>query len=621
MARARRKGRQRFHLLEPDYERPLHKISEETAQGILEKLTILYGEEEARIYQSEVLRLMKVYYAHKSPEMIEFEQDFDAHNRFTEEDVILITYGDLLHDDRMSPLDTLTYFCERHLRGTINTLHLLPFFPYSSDRGFAVIDFEEVDPRLGTWEDIDQLKSDFRLMFDGVFNHVSSKSKWFAEFRDGAPDFQDFFIVFSTSEAISKEHLKIITRPRPTPILSEFSTYNGYKWVWTTFSPDQIDLNFKNPRVLLKTIQILLYYIRRGSDVLRLDAVTYLWHELGTHCVHLKETHAIIQLFRLIIDAVAPVAALITETNVPHDQNVTYFGDGSNEAHMIYNFALPPMVLHAFQNGDATALTKWASSLGQVSKTATYFNFLDSHDGVGVTPVKEILTSKEIELMAWRVIEHGGFISYKDDGDGNLSPYEMNITWWSAINREDADEDDDFQVKRFCASRSIALALMGVPGIYFHGLLGSKNDAEAVIAEKHTRSINRMVLDYSSLKEGLNNPESTTYKVVNQYGRMIAKRVKETAFHPNAPQDVLNLHPSVFCVKRTCQEAGQPLLALTNVSGDQIVVEIPCNTTGIHCNRFVEILSGDRRTFVTDKGFNLQLTMEPYDVFWLTPAK
>ncbi|MBI9074387.1 MAG: sugar phosphorylase [Desulfatibacillum sp.] len=621
MARTRRKGRQRFHLLEPDYERPLFIVPEQTSQGILERLAILYGEETAQQYLPEVLRLMAVYYAHKSLEMIAFEEDFDPNNRFTEEDVILITYGDLLHDDRMSPLDTLTYFCDTNLRGTINTLHLLPFFPYSSDRGFAVIDFEEVDPRLGSWEDIDQLKSDFRLMFDGVFNHVSSKSKWFAEFRNGAPDFQDFFIVFSTGEAISKDHLKLITRPRPSPILSEFSTFNGYKWVWTTFSTDQIDLNFKNPKVLLKTIQILLYYIRRGSDVLRLDAVTYLWQELGTQCVHLKQTHAIIQLFRLIIDAIAPVAALITETNVPHDQNVTYFGDGYNEAHMVYNFALPPMVLHAFQNQDATALTAWASNLKQISPTATYFNFLDSHDGVGVTPVKEILSAKDIELMAWRVIEHGGFISYKDDGDGNLSPYEMNITWWSAINREDADEDDDLQVKRFCASRSIALVLMGVPGIYFHGLLGSKNDAEAVIAEKHTRSINRMVLDYSSLKGALNNPDCTTHKVVDLYGRMIAKRVKETAFHPNAPQEVLNLHPAIFCVKRTCPETGQPVLAMTNVSGSAISFDMSCKKTGIHCNRFVEILSGDRRIYETDKNFNLQLTLGPYDVLWLTAAK
>lgn len=309
--------------------------------------------------------------------------------------------------------------------------------------------------------------------------------------------------------------------------------------MWTTFSQDQIDLNYHNPHVLLKMIEILLTYVRRGADIIRLDAVTYLWEELGTSCVHLEQTHAIIKLFRDILDAVAPHVAIITETNVPHKENIRYFGNGKDEAQMVYNFALPPLVLYSFQNENAKKLTEWAASLEKPSNEATFFNFLDSHDGVGVMAVQEILSQEEMDMMALRVVEHGGFISYRANPDGSLSPYELNITWFSAINNEDANEPMELQVKRYIASRAIALVLMGVPGIYLHGFLGSKNDADLVIEEKSTRSINRKTLNKKELLRSLENPETTTYHVTRQLVRLIEIRKRQRAFHPNSPQKSL----------------------------------------------------------------------------------
>ena len=169
--------------------------------------------------------------------------------------------------------------------------------------------------------------------------------------------------------------------------------------------------------------------------------------------MHLEQTHVVIKLFRDILDAVAPNVGLITETNVPHEENMQYFGNGTDEAQMIYNFALPPLVLHTFQTGSSSHLTKWAASLPKISDTASYFNILDSHDGIGVMGAKGILADDEIEMMALRVLEHGGFISYKDNGDGSVSPYELNITWYSALNREDSDETTGFKIKRFLATR------------------------------------------------------------------------------------------------------------------------------------------------------------------------
>src|SRR5688572_30027520 len=308
----------RPHLPEPDYTRPLLALTALQRRSILGKLTVLYGREKAAAAYPEIERLMKVYYAHKTPEMIADEAAFDARRRFDERDVVLITYGDLITAPGRSPLRALAGLLETFMKGSINTVHLLPFFPYSSDRGFAIIDYEDVDPRLGTWQEVERLGERFRLMFDGVFNHVSSKSRWFQRFLNGRPGFEDFFVAFNTRDAIGPDHLRLILRPRTSDLLTRFQSISGPRWVWTTFGPDQVDLNFKNPRVLQRVVEVLLYYVRRGANIIRLDAITYVWRELGTRCAHLRETHALVQLFRAILDVVAPQVALVSETNVPH---------------------------------------------------------------------------------------------------------------------------------------------------------------------------------------------------------------------------------------------------------------------------------------------------------------
>ena len=602
-----------FHFLEPDYDRDIFQIPPEFKEKIQKRLTFLYGEQKARVCFKELERIMRVYYAYKTPHMIQMEETLNAHERFTEEDVILITYGDLIQGKNRKPLEILADFT-KYLKGAINTLHILPFFPYSSDRGFSVTDFEEVDPRLGTWDDILNLKSSTKLMFDGVFNHISSKSRWFQEFLDGNPRFQEFFTVFSTKTAISEAYLSLILRPRTSELLSAFSTLNGTRSVWTTFSRDQIDLNFKNPEVLLKMAQILLLYVRRGADLIRLDAITYLWQELGTTCAHLEETHTIIKLFRDILNAVAPRVALISETNVPHAENIEYFGDGYNEAQMVYNFALPPLVLHTFQTGSSAALTKWAMSLSRVSDSATYFNILDSHDGIGVLGAKNILTDEEIEMMALRVVEHGGFISFKDNGDGTTSPYELNSTWYSALNREDCDETMDFKIKRFLASRSIALVMMGVPGIYLHGLFGSKNDADAVLDEGQTRSISRRSFDQESLYQTLDDPDTSTHKIAYGFGDMTALRAREKAFHPNAEQRVLKVSDALFALVRTSIDEKEQIICVTNITSRDQQITIDLSEQGLNTRSWLDILS--EHLFMAD-GDVLDLDLPPYQVLWL----
>lgn len=602
------------HNKEPDYDRPFLKISKESREQIFDRMKFIYGEAVAKANMPELERILEVYYAHKKIEAIEKEKEFDPRERFTEKDMVLITYGDLLKGDEASPLATLAKFCDTYLEGTINTLHILPFFPYSSDRGFSIIDFESVDPNLGTWDDIEDIEDRYQLMFDGVINHVSSKSRWFQEFLNQNPDYADFFTVFSTKEIISEDHLRLLVRPRTSEVLTPFETLNGRQLVWTTFSPDQVDLNFKNPKVLVKMVEILLTYVRRGADIIRLDAVTYLWDELGTTGVHLKQSHTIIKLFREVLDAVAPHVALLTETNVPHRDNIEYFGNGNDEAQMVYNFALPPLVLFTFYTGNAAKLTKWAQSLENISDTTTYFNFLDSHDGIGVMAVKDILTANEIEQMSYQVLEHGGFISYKKNSDGSESPYELNITWYSAINREDKNEPVNLQVKRYLASRAIALIMMGVPGVYLHGLLGSKNDAEAVIAEKETRSINRKVVDKKELIKALENPDTTTFKVSTQFVKMILVRNREKAFHPNATQQVLSISEKLFSVVRISLDKQEYILTIINVTNQEQNFSFDLKEINFQNDSWFELLTKKKKTLKKGK---LLLTIEPYGIYWL----
>jgi sucrose phosphorylase len=583
---------------------------------MLQRLRVLYPAPVAQSALAEIERILQVFHAHKPLDLMARERNFTPAERFTERDVILITYGDLLYKKRQSPLKTLGDFSDSYLKGTINTLHILPFFPSSSDRGFSVIDFETVDPLLGSWHDIEALEARYRLMFDGVINHVSSKSRWFVEFLAGNPDYEDFFIWFTTEEELTPEQRRMIFRPRTTPVLTRYETLKGPRYVWTTFSPDQIDLNYRNPKVLLRVIEILLFYVRQGSDILRLDAVTYLWNQPGTRCIHLEQTHEIIKLLRDIVSVVAPHVALITETNVPHHENIAYFGNGRDEAHMVYNFALPPLVLHTFYTGDAKVLSEWSKSITPPSETATYFNFLDSHDGIGLLGVKNILSAKDIDHICRRAADHGGFISYKTSEEGIEVPYEVNMTWYSALNKKQDGDPLRIQIKRFVASRAIALVLQGVPGIYLHSLFGTHNDHAAVEATRENRVINRAIVDLRSLLRSLRHPRSKKYRINRDLGKMIHTRCHHRAFHPNGAQKVLSVSPAVFVVMRTSPEGESIVLTVTNVTRIRRQVEIPLEDVKKSQGSWHDLLSEKK---INPKKDRLLITLQPYEVLWLVP--
>jgi glucosylglycerate phosphorylase len=600
----------------PDYSRPPLEIPAYRKARMRERLCYLYGEAAADAWLPELERILKVHHAHKPPEMLEKERHYDPRERFSNEHIILITYGDSVRGDGATPLASLRHFIDIFTRGAINTLHILPFFPYSSDRGFAVIDYRRVDAKLGSWDDIRETKGRYDLMFDAVMNHCSPSSEMFQEFLNGNPAYRDFFIAYDSPGELTPEQRRIIFRPRVSEILTRFLTIDGPKYVWTTFSADQVDLNFRSPAVLLRIIESILFYVRRGADLLRLDAVTYLWAEPGTESVHLPQTHETLKLLRDVMDVEASGVALVTETNVPHRDNVAYFGDGYDEAHLVYNFALPPLVLLAFYRGDATILSRWAQGLDTPSDRTAFLNILDTHDGIGLMGVRGILPDEEIAFLVETARGRGALISYKGIGESAQEPYEINATWWSAVTEPDAGESLYFQVRRYLASRSIALVLKGVPGIYIHGALGTASDRQGAETTGVNRDMNRGVVDTREVMADLWDPGSKLSLLLRYGTHPIQVRRQERAFHPQGRQRVLLLSPQLFCLWRTSPEGDEHVLAVTNVTDQAVALEIPLASLGMQDRTWRNLLSGREWT---PGGETWTLKMRPYGVVWLKP--
>jgi len=483
----------------------------------------------------------------------------------TEHDSILITYGDQVQSPNESPLQTLGNFCRQYLTHVVGGIHILPFYPWTSDDGFSVVDYRKVDSALGDWQDISSMQSHFRLMFDGVINHISVQSEWFKAFLQDDPRYHDYFITVDGSPDLLQ-----VVRPRALPLLTTFNTHSGEKKVWTTFSDDQIDLNFKSPEVLLEILDILLLYVEHGATFIRLDAIAYLWKEIGTNCIHLPQTHHAIQFLRAALNEVAPHVHLITETNVPHADNISYFGDGTNEAQLVYNFALPPLTLHAFHTGDARTLSDWAKTLTLPSDKTTFFNFLASHDGIGLNPARGILSDADIDSLVNKTLEHGGLVSYKHNADGTQSPYEMNINYFDALSNPNGNEPLELQVNRFIAAQAVMLSLLGMPGIYFHSLFGSRGWIEGVKQTERNRTINREKLQLKKLQNELADKNSLRTKVFAKYRQLLLARNSSPAFHPHGSQKILNVQPSVFAIERIAPNGGTRMLCLHNVSSQEI---------------------------------------------------
>ena len=523
---------------------------------------------------------------------------------------IMISYGDsfLDHGATEKPLQTLKHFLDEKCEGLIGGVHILPFFPYSSDDGFAVMDFSSVNESLGDWSHIQDIGAEYRLMGDLVINHCSSRSLWFQNFIKGEGPGHDYFFVESEDADLSQ-----VVRPRTSPLLRPTETAHGLKHVWCTFSHDQVDLDFRNPAVLQQFVAIIRQYLDMGVSIFRLDAVAFLWKEAASPSINREETHNIVRLLRLLVEHAQADAVIITETNIPNRENLSYFGN-ANEAHCVYNFSLPPLLVNTLLTGNCHYLKLWMMSMPPAQLGTTYFNFIASHDGIGLRPVEGLLTDDEVDELITTMQSFGGRVSWRALDDGQRKPYEINISLFDALQGTHKGKDE-FAVERFICAHSIMLALEGIPGIYVHSLLATRNDYARMEHTGHNRSINRHQWDYQQLTALLEDSGSHHNVIFTRLKKLLAIRGEQAAFHPNATQFTLHLGEQIFGFWRQSHDRSQSIFCISNISDDsQSLALSDINLIGT--DDWWDLISGEPMV-----SQDMQLQLQPYQSLWITNRK
>ncbi len=580
--------------------------TKQTATAVLEALSSRVHEECAHIYGATTgaetaTRLLELVEASRMHQNGAFNRPSRPVN---EQDVLLITYGNTIQATDERPLQTLRRFLDERLP-EISHVHVLPFFPYSSDDGFSVIDYLLVDPALGNWADIRALADSRSLMFDFVLNHISRESVWFADFVANHPPGRDYFMELDPATDVSA-----VVRPRSQALLTPIYTRRGVRHVWATFSADQIDLNYANPDVLVEMVRIFLIYLDQGAEWVRLDAVAFLWKQLGTSSIHRPETHAVVRLLRALAEALKPGSQIVTETNVPHHENLTYFGEG-DEAHMIYQFALPPLVLFTMNRGNADLLTNWAQTLAPPPPGCTFLNFTASHDGIGLRALEGMLPQHEITSLIDAMHRFGGYVSMKANADGTDSPYEINITYFDAMMGTRRGPDR-WQVERFICAQTIPLVLQGVPAFYIHSLLGTPNDQRGVEITGRLRAINRKRWQWDELEPLLDRPASPQSQVYQALRERIALRQQLPALSPAAGQRIFDLDSHLFIVQRG--DGNETVICVFNVAPQDVTLSL---VRLLHSDALgaEDLLTGQRHAG------GKQLELAPYQCLWLVPVE
>ena len=518
-----------------------------------------------------------------------------ANDHLRSTDCWIISYPDHISGHQGPPLEILDGFVQRRLKPLVTGVHILPCFPSSSDEGFSVMDYVEIDEQYGTWADIDRIASHGDMMLDAVVNHASTQGEWFQQWKDGAQPFDGFFRTEDPSADITG-----VVRARQHPLLTKFDTDQGEQWVWTTFSADQADLDYRNPEVALAMANVVLTYAQHGATTIRLDAVGFLWKEAGTPSIHLENTHRIVQLLRATLDATYPDVLLVTETNVPHAENISYLGDGSvREADMVYQFPLPPLTLHAFATGDASALKTWLGTIDEIPASTTYFNFLASHDGVGLRPLEGLVVESEVQVLVQGCLDNGGLVTCRNDDDGTPVAYELNGTWFDLIRGTSVGAE---ALQRHISSHGLMLALRGEPAIYMQALLAEENAVDLAATTSEPRSMNRRRFTIDNIDRCLADPDSNASISLASLVEMLRWRGESDAFFPISAQRILTTSPRIVGIERIAP-SGTIARVYVNVSEE---------TEEIAAEGFSDI-----------RGFNIsenpgRLELGAYGIVWMT---
>jgi len=564
---------------------------------VLNHIKTIYPQADHSLLTSDCIETMRLHEECRQP-----QRQLD---HWDQSDAFAIVYGDTFLEQNQHPLHVLQQFLNDHLQQSINSVHILPFFPYSSDDGFAVVDNKQVRPQLGDWQDIQDISRKYRVMADVVINHCSPENQWFKNFVDCKDPGKDYFFTASPDDDLS-----LVVRPRTSDLLKKVATSEGDKFVWCTFGHDQVDFDFSNPQVLLEFIRIIRLYLDNGINCFRLDAVAFIWKEIGTDCLNLPQTHEIVRLLRALIEHAEPDAIIITETNIPKRENLTYFGN-ANEAHAIYNFSLPPLLVYTLLAGDCGYLKSWLMTMPPAQLGTFYFNFIASHDGIGLRPAEGLLSDEEIESLLNAMLRFGGEISWRALSGIEKRPYEINISLYDAL-KGTLQGEDQFQFQRFICAHTIMLALEGIPAFYVQSLLGTENNLDRYARTGHKRHLNRFQWRYSDLDRLLSNPQTHHARVLQELKRLMGIRARQPAFHPNATQFTLHLGRQIFAFWRQSMQREQSIFCLNNISDEPQVLDL-AEVNLIDTESWGDLITGEMLDSHVDR-----ITLQPYQTVWLT---
>ncbi len=523
---------------------------------------------------------------------------------WNEKDCFLITYADSIKNENQNNLKTLHYFLSKYCKD-FSFIHILPFYPYSSDDGFAVIDYQKIDDEHGNWNDFQKISSKFKIMTDLVINHCSTENQLFKNFMKNEKPGKEFFISSNENFDIYKE----VIRPRSSKLSKKVNICGKDKFVWCTFSHDQVDFDFKNPNVLIFFLKIIKLYIDKGAKGLRLDAVAFLWKEKGTTCINLPQTHLIIRLIRLVIESYAKDCLIITETNIPNHENLSYFGN-NNEAHCIYNFSLAPLLIHAIIAEDSSYLKQWSRSMPPAQFGNSYLNFLSTHDGIGMRPLEGILPGAELRKFTKTLKKSGANLTYRIS-QNRKTVYEINTTLLDAL-KETYSGRDNLILKRFILAHQILLSMEGIPAIYIQNLIGSSNDMEKYRRTKAFRSVNRKNWNIDELVYLLKKKSSLNKKIYNSIINLIKLRKNQSAFHPNATQFTLQLDKSFFGIWRQSLDKSQSIFCISNMTKIKKKLSL-VDINLISTYEWYDIITNKKISDIS--GF---INLSPYQSVWLT---
>ncbi len=574
----------------------------EKLRSLLKEIYIEHSAEEIDSLWSQLMQILRTNHD------IGISKETLSKNNWSSSSVILITYADGIRKRNEPSLITLKKLIDNYFGDSFSIIHILPFLMSTSDGGFAVSNYKELEPRFGTWEDLHAISKDCILMADLVLNHVSSSHPWVQKYRQDKYPEANYILSPNIDENWSN-----VTRPRNSSLFTSLLTVNGKKDVWTTFGPDQIDLNWKEPGILYEFLKIIKIYMSYGITWLRLDAVGFIWKESKTTCLHLDSAHKIVRVLRILLMKLNQSGILITETNVPQKENLSYLQSG-DQAHLAYNFPLPPLLLECLFSNKADLVNQWLLDWPEMTINSGFINFTASHDGIGLRALEGLMGTKRIRQLLVSCERRGGLISHRRMPNGEDQPYELNISWWSAM--ADIGRDPSlYQMERFLLSQIFVMSLKGIPAFYFQALMGSENDIKTFSLTGQRRDLNREKFDAKTLNLALQDPNSIASKSLKAIKHAIDVRKKIDAFHPDQPMSCLSKNRSDIVIIQRGQ-GKNVLWALHNMTNSKLCISLFDDLNLEREKNFLwkECLSNLEIS-------NSRIYLPPYSVYWITKLK